>query len=489
LAASLVGSAAFGFDIQPVGSIQDSLHTPTSVAVSGDQVAILEPFAREIKIYTAEGALSRRLEIEGHAVGLDRLDETAYVYCDRSQYTVMAVDIGTGQQKVFAAEQAAGADPVDLQAVSTGLAVLDASVPAIRYLSLSGLVQSVLPINGLSSDNQHYLTSFAIDTAAGAIFVLDQLQGTIHRLSMNGSLISSFGAFGSGDAEITRGGELAVDRHGRVFVSDRFQGRILIFSGNGDFIESFQPFDNAATLPTGLCVDEMDVLYVVATSGSGVNTFYAPFVPLLYQAAFVQTDAPLAGAEIDPDSVTLRASVLLMDSSLAVTGMDMELFDDTTQGPMADTSVMPVLAASTTMLPIVLNAVWTIPTELESGQDYFWRARVRTSDQTGLWSGYQSFATIALPGAYELYQNYPNPFNPSTTIEFSLPVDCRVRLEVINMLGQRVRVLLDTRLDAGSHEVIWDSRNDNGSEVSSGVYFYRIATDDFVKSRKMVLLK
>jgi len=89
-----------------------------------------------------------------------------------------------------------------------------------------------------------------------------------------------------------------------------------------------------------------------------------------------------------------------------------------------------------------------------------------------------------IPLEFELSQNYPNPFNPTTTIGFSLPEASDVRIEVYNILGQRVGVLLDEFRDAGYHSVIWDAGN-----VPSGVYFYRIITRDFVDSRKMRLLK
>ena len=85
--------------------------------------------------------------------------------------------------------------------------------------------------------------------------------------------------------------------------------------------------------------------------------------------------------------------------------------------------------------------------------------------------------------------NYPNPFNPSTQISFDLPVQSRVRLEVFNILGRRVVVLVEATLPAGSHEAVWDGRNAGGSAVSSGVYLYRLTTEQWTQSRKMLLLK
>ena len=89
-----------------------------------------------------------------------------------------------------------------------------------------------------------------------------------------------------------------------------------------------------------------------------------------------------------------------------------------------------------------------------------------------------------LPRAFTLYQNYPNPFNPSTRIEFSIPEREHVRLEVFNILGQRVATLIDKELSPGQYSVVF-----NGAEKSSGIYFYRLASGTTVLTRKMILVK
>lgn len=94
-----------------------------------------------------------------------------------------------------------------------------------------------------------------------------------------------------------------------------------------------------------------------------------------------------------------------------------------------------------------------------------------------------------MPARFDLDQNYPNPFNPVTTISYSLPKSQQVRLAIYNVLGQSVRHLVDANQPAGSYSIEWDGRDDNQSGVPSGVYFYRISTEGFVESRKMILLK
>jgi flagellar hook assembly protein FlgD len=88
-----------------------------------------------------------------------------------------------------------------------------------------------------------------------------------------------------------------------------------------------------------------------------------------------------------------------------------------------------------------------------------------------------------------LDQNHPNPFNPSTTVSFSLSSPSHASLKIYDASGRFVRTLLDEQCSAGTHEKNWDGRDESGREVSSGVYFCRIAAGDFTETRKMVLLR
>jgi subtilisin family serine protease len=94
-----------------------------------------------------------------------------------------------------------------------------------------------------------------------------------------------------------------------------------------------------------------------------------------------------------------------------------------------------------------------------------------------------------LPTSMELRQNYPNPFNPQTTISFSLASAQDAALIVYNVTGQRVRTLVEGTVQAGEHSVVWDGRDEYGNSVASGIYFYRLTTEEETQSRKMVFLK
>ena len=93
-----------------------------------------------------------------------------------------------------------------------------------------------------------------------------------------------------------------------------------------------------------------------------------------------------------------------------------------------------------------------------------------------------------LPDGFALGPNYPNPFNPSTLIPYQLPGATQVRLEVFNVLGQRVTTLVDGERSAGFHTAVWDATDAAGQAVGAGVYFYRLSSRDALLSRKMVLI-
>jgi len=132
--------------------------------------------------------------------------------------------------------------------------------------------------------------------------------------------------------------------------------------------------------------------------------------------------------------------------------------------------------------------VWNFDASSENGKN---RAKFLTDDRN---SGILQRADIStdigddtpieLPRSFDLAQNYPNPFNPSTTISFSVPVKSKVTLDVFNILGQRVATLVDKDLSAGRHSVVFGTE-----ELSSGIYFYRLISNETILTRKMTLLK
>jgi hypothetical protein len=93
------------------------------------------------------------------------------------------------------------------------------------------------------------------------------------------------------------------------------------------------------------------------------------------------------------------------------------------------------------------------------------------------------------PNRYSLSQNYPNPFNANTQISFALPKAGKTVLEVFNILGQKVNTLVDEYMTAGTKIANWDGRDFSGREVTSGVYFYRLRSEGFLQTKKMLFIK
>lgn len=123
-------------------------------------------------------------------------------------------------------------------------------------------------------------------------------------------------------------------------------------------------------------------------------------------------------------------------------------------------------------------------------ENYFYRMRSYVGTETSQYSEEATLMIVGIeedeiiPDDFSLEQNYPNPFNPSTRIQFSLPEAAIAKLSVFDVLGREVRVLVNGRLQAGSHSFTFDA-----SDLTSGVYLYRIEAGSFIQTKKMILLK
>jgi hypothetical protein len=94
-----------------------------------------------------------------------------------------------------------------------------------------------------------------------------------------------------------------------------------------------------------------------------------------------------------------------------------------------------------------------------------------------------------IPDSYKLYNNYPNPFNPQTTIKYDLQKPGKVVIEIFNLLGQKIRTLVNEEKVAGSYTTTWNGTTDKGLNAASGIYFYRIKTENFSNTKKMILMR
>ncbi|HLP17400.1 MAG TPA: FlgD immunoglobulin-like domain containing protein [Bacteroidota bacterium] len=131
-----------------------------------------------------------------------------------------------------------------------------------------------------------------------------------------------------------------------------------------------------------------------------------------------------------------------------------------------------------------------------AGSTYYYRiAALDKAGNLGAYSGEFNLKVTnveklnGIPTEFALDQNYPNPFNPSTEIHFALPKESHVTLTIYNISGSVVRTLVNTEMGAGYYGMTWNGTNDQGHQVASGMYFFRVQAGSFTASKKMMLMK
>jgi len=123
-----------------------------------------------------------------------------------------------------------------------------------------------------------------------------------------------------------------------------------------------------------------------------------------------------------------------------------------------------------------------------AGKEYYYKLEELTLD--GRRKFHQTISIeVPRPDKYSLSQNYPNPFNATTSFKFQVPKATHVTIEVYNILGKRVRTLVNERKEAGYYTVFWDGIDNNGENVGSGVYFYQMSADQFHATHKMIVIR
>ncbi|MDZ7362976.1 MAG: SBBP repeat-containing protein [candidate division KSB1 bacterium] len=136
--------------------------------------------------------------------------------------------------------------------------------------------------------------------------------------------------------------------------------------------------------------------------------------------------------------------------------------------------------------------------DLNNKQTYWWRVRAGNAAGWGAFSEQRRFSidvpvsveeTESPPAEFSLRQNYPNPFNPSTAINYELPKQAEVKLDIYDLQGRRIRTLVNQRQPAGRYTITWDGRNEQGEVVTSGVYIYQLRAGNFVQTRRMALVR
>ncbi|MBD3257594.1 T9SS type A sorting domain-containing protein [candidate division GN15 bacterium] len=222
---------------------------------------------------------------------------------------------------------------------------------------------------------------------------------------------------------------------------------------------------------------------------TAVNTVSSMYLPLQYDTLRVAVDS----VSFDQSLAGYVTGSYTVDSSAGIVTVEI-------QSTLADSSLAPGafvvgsvhftatdVAGQFMLMPPVSEA-WS-PRLVRPDSGYLQPEVLPGTIQVGTATAVEDAAEQSLPDDFFLAQNYPNPFNSSTVIEVSLPERAEVKLELFNILGQRVRLLADGPLAAGSHQIEWDGAYAGGRSAPTGIYFYRLQAGDVSLVRKMLLLK
>jgi hypothetical protein len=470
------------------GSISNNLLAPTSIHVSDDQIAVLEPFKKQLTVFTPDGALTNVVDLDNNALGLARLGNNGYLICDTESNALVWVDIFNGLQTQLISNNDLD-KPTDVLVKNSIIYILDAGTNKIIRVNEIGIIENRFSLH-YPNGTIGYASSFVYSQTTNQFYILDQLNSNIKVFSPAGDFMFEFGTFGQSDGELTRGGELVSDSYGNIYVSDRFQGRVSVFDKDGEFLTNLVLTDynvEGFSVPTGIGFDSQGFLYVSATETGKIHIIYVDPQGSPNRILSADLAYPEDNAVLNQDNVYMMAYVGQNPERNDVTGFDFQLFDiSIPDEPIAEVvNIDPIVEQESG----AIYSEWYPDTELTEDQTYSWRVRVNSDNFSGEWSVERQFSITALPKKFSLEQNYPNPFNPATRIAFELPKATKVSLIIYSALGQEVAKMNFENLPAGRHEVIWKGKSSSEQPVSSGVYFYRLIAGEFNKTKKMVLLK
>jgi hypothetical protein len=227
-----------------------------------------------------------------------------------------------------------------------------------------------------------------------------------------------------------------------------------------------------STVVKSLRAPDVTAFQIVTPRGEG-----APWVPSYFKSVALGTNGSVTW-DINPTATGNYTVSIFYQNYSGPQTVDIKVDGAT----VAQAVALPGSADSTGLsklvyppsFPITAGSHTLSVTGSNVNLDYIQLTQVTTSLSEG----------DGLPVSFSLDQNYPNPFNPATTINFAVPKASDVKLTVYNVLGQLVATLIDGQLTAGAHVVTF-----NGSDLASGVYFYRLESGSYTANKKMLLLK
>lgn len=488
-----INESGFSIDVRYIGVIDQELTAPTSMTVNQKSLTVLEPYLKQIKLFTPDGIFQYKVDIQGETNGLTSLSDDEYLFCDLSSKKVMYVSMSTGEQYDFFENSNVFLNPVDL-INEDYLYVLDADTKTIYQVDNNKIVLNSFSIEDATGNSITTPHCFARNPLTGEFYILDQVKSEVWVLNSSGEYLNKFGSYGAGEGQITRAGDIAADSQGNIFISDRFQNMISIFNDDGIFNGYLNNLDSNVqinlNIPIGLALDDNGLLYISSMENSKIFYFYISTSSTNTEVIRAEQQFPQDKDSLNVQDLTFTASTTTSGEYQPVTGFDFEVYlqDNPTDPILNKTNGITDIKIDTLNSGLLYTTTWR-PENIDENKDYLWRTRVHTDSSVSDWSDFWMFSVLSLPYKYELEQNYPNPFNPTTAIGFSIANESHVNLEIFNVVGQKVITLVDNTLPAGKHVFYWSGKEENGRQTSSGIYFYRLTAGTFVDTKKMILIK
>ena len=334
------------------------------------------------------------------------------------------------------------------------------------------------------------------DTSSGrlTLYVADGYAHCIKRFDGQGNLLLRFGTFGSDSAgKFKQPSGIALDHKGRLFIVDRGNHRIQVYDTTGAFLFGFGGLGRDSgkmNSPTGIAITRgpetssgrrFGLVYVTDTKNQQVQVFdsLGRWVKTIKKPDSLGFDTP-TGICVDR-----HGDIFIADTKhnriVELNPYGRRLFTFGEQGDSLWQFRNPI-------------GVTTSP-----GGHYLYVADMGNKRVTRFWvirgdtlggGGPQAGAVVqVLPLVYELGPAIPNPSKGQTTFRYALPKESLVNFTIYNVAGQVVRELKQGKQKAGYYSITWDGRSNLGHRVGAGVYFYRLTAGNWVKTRKMVVIR
>jgi hypothetical protein len=298
----------------------------------------------------------------------------------------------------------------------------------------------------------------------------------------------------NGNANDLSGNEHNGTVYGAILTQDRLgnPNSAYLFDGVNDYIRI--PNHDSLNVQQAISINfwmRIDQLYTreafPISHGSWENRWKVSIIPEHKLRWTIKTTSSVNNGIIDLDTETILQANTWYNVTVYYDGSDFEVYLD---GQLDNFGQWSGLIRTTTydltigqMLPN--NSNYNFKGALDDIRIFNYGLSVQEiEDLASGASGISDGSDIPVVREFGLNQNYPNPFNSATTVQFVLPRASDVILEIFDVTGRKVITLINEKLSAGSHKINW-----NAAELASGIYYYRLQTGDFVKTRKMLLIR